>query len=83
MKKSMEDARTHEPFPVHEYRRNAASFTPPSVARKWRCTCNSAESYNGKEPKYRGAIMKVSNHKVEWRLEDVPFGDYTEENRFF
>ena len=37
---------------------------------------NSAESYNGKKPKYRGAIMKVSNQKVEWKLEDVPFGDY-------
>jgi hypothetical protein len=34
----MEDARTHDPIPDHEYRRNAASSTPPSVTRKWRWT---------------------------------------------
>ena len=40
----MEDARTHEPFPVHEYRRNAASSVPPSVTRKWRCMCRLIRS---------------------------------------
>ena len=34
----MEVPRTHDPFPDHEYRRNAAASTPPSVTRKWRCT---------------------------------------------
>ena len=29
----VEAARTHEPFPVHEYRRSAAASTPPSVTR--------------------------------------------------
>jgi len=37
---------------------------------------NSAESYKGKKPKYLGAIMKVSKQKVEWKLENIPFGDY-------
>jgi len=37
---------------------------------------NSSESYKGKKPKYRGAIMKVLNQKVEWKLDNIPFGDY-------
>jgi len=31
-------------FPVHEYRRNAASSVPPSVTRKWRCMCRLIRS---------------------------------------
>ena len=37
---------------------------------------NSKESYNGKEKKFKGAIIKVENKKVKWEVKNIPFGEY-------
>ncbi len=37
---------------------------------------NSPESYDGKEKKFNGAIVKVKNETVKWKVENVPFGEY-------
>jgi uncharacterized protein (DUF2141 family) len=38
--------------------------------------CNSEKSYDGEEKKFNGAIIKVEKKTVEWKIEDVPFGEY-------
>ena len=37
---------------------------------------NSRESWDGKEEKYKGAIIKIENKKAKWIIENLPFGEY-------
>ena len=37
---------------------------------------NSEESFNGKEKKFKGAIIKAENKRVIWEVRNLPFGDY-------
>jgi uncharacterized protein (DUF2141 family) len=37
---------------------------------------NSAGSYQGKSPKWRGSSLPITDRRVEWLIEGVPFGEY-------
>ena len=37
---------------------------------------NSKESYNGKEEKFKGAILEIENKMVIWEVNNIPFGEY-------
>jgi uncharacterized protein (DUF2141 family) len=37
---------------------------------------NSAESYQGKTDKFRGAILPIVDKRAEWLIESIPFGEY-------
>ncbi len=37
---------------------------------------NSEESFKGKSEKYRGSVLKIINNRAEWRIENIPYGEY-------
>jgi uncharacterized protein (DUF2141 family) len=37
---------------------------------------NSKESWDGKKEKYKGTIIPIKSDTVEWKVENIPFGDY-------
>ena len=42
---------------------------------------NTEESWNEKEEKFKGAIITIKDRRIEWIIEDIPFGEYAV--RFF
>ena len=38
--------------------------------------CNSIEGYKSDDKAYRREAARISNGKVEWAFEDLPFGEY-------
>ena len=37
---------------------------------------DSKQSYDGKEEKFKGAILGINNKTAKWRLSGIPFGEY-------
>jgi uncharacterized protein (DUF2141 family) len=37
---------------------------------------NSAASYKGKSDRFRGSILPIADHRAEWLIEGIPFGEY-------
>ncbi len=42
---------------------------------------NSKESWEGKTEKFKGAIIRIKGKKAEWKIENIPYGEYA--IRFF